>query len=146
MSSTIETRGSCLCGAVAFAFEGDATPIQFCHARRCQKLTGSAFAPELAVQHDRFRWVRGEDALTHYEAPLLREPPPMRRSFCRVCGSPMPTRIGESAWMLILAGVLDDDPRVRPFRRIFTDDGPAWSEPDASLQRFPQRPPPNERL
>ena len=30
-------RGSCLCGAVAFEIDGRVTPIQLCHARRCQK-------------------------------------------------------------------------------------------------------------
>ena len=40
-------RGSCLCGAVAFEVDGRVTPIQLCHAHRCQKSTGSAFSPEL---------------------------------------------------------------------------------------------------
>jgi hypothetical protein len=74
-------RGSCLCGAVAFEIDGRVTPIQLCHARRCQKFTGSAFSPELAARAERFRWLRGEDQLAHYEAPLLREPPPLRHIF-----------------------------------------------------------------
>ncbi|MEM7411173.1 MAG: GFA family protein [Myxococcota bacterium] len=140
------TTGSCLCGGVAFRFEGGATPIQFCHARRCQKLTGSVLAPEFAVDREAFSWVRGEDLLTHYEAPLLREPPAMLRSFCRVCGSPMPVRLGDTKWMMVLAGVLDDEPEVRPFRRIFTDDVPDWLAESDTMQAFPGRPPANQRL
>ena len=43
-------RGSCLCGGVAFEIDGRLTPIQLCHARRCQKFTGSAFPPEMAAK------------------------------------------------------------------------------------------------
>ncbi len=137
--------GSCLCGAVAFAVDGRASPIQLCHARRCQKSTGSAFAPELAVRTDAFRWTRGEDQLRVYEAPLLREPPPFRRTFCGHCGSPMPTAREGSAFTIILAGVLDEDPRARPFREILLSQAAPWYE-HGELQRFEGRPPPDQRL
>ena len=68
-------RGSCLCGGIAFEIDGRLTPIQVCHARRCQKATGGAFAPELAAKRDGFRWLRGEELLSSYEAPILRAPP-----------------------------------------------------------------------
>jgi ADP-ribosyl-[dinitrogen reductase] hydrolase len=140
------TRGSCLCGAVGFEIEGRLTPIQYCHAARCQKATGSAFAPELAGLRARFRWVRGEELLTRYEAPLLREPPPYRRSFCRVCGSPMPVMLEGTDFVLMLAGVLDDDPVSRPFRHIFVSHGPAWHATHDDLPKHPERPPEAERL
>jgi hypothetical protein len=139
-------RGSCLCGAVAFEIDGRVTPIQLCHARRCQKFTGSAFSPELAARAERFRWLRGEDNLTHYEAPLLREPPPLRRSFCRTCGSPMPGLQPETGFVILLAGVLDDDPGVKPFRHIFTSHLPAWDAVSDDLPRFAERPPPEQQL
>jgi len=139
-------RGSCLCGAVAFEIDGRVTPIQLCHARRCQKFTGSAFSPELAARAERFRWLRGEDNLTHYEAPLLREPPPLRRSFCRTCGSPMPGLQPETGFVILLAGVLDDDPGARPFRHIFTSQMPAWDAVNDELPKFPERPPPEQSL
>jgi len=139
-------RGSCLCGAVAFEIEGRVTPIQLCHARRCQKFTGSAFSPELAAREERFRFVRGEENLTHYEAPLLREPPALRRAFCRTCGSPMPSRQPETGSVLLLAGALDDDPDTRPFAHIFTSHAPAWDALADGLPKFPERPPPELRL
>jgi hypothetical protein len=104
---------------VAFAIEGRLTPIQLCHARRCQKFTGSAFAPELAAKASRLRWIRGEELITVYDAPLLRDPPPLRRAFCRVCGSPLPAPLAGTDYVELLAGVLDDDPGTRPFRHIF---------------------------
>jgi hypothetical protein len=139
-------RGSCLCGAVAFEIDGRVTPIQLCHARRCQKFTGSAFSPELAARAERFRFVRGEDNVTHYEAPLLRDPPPLRRSFCKTCGSPLPSLQPETGFVHLLAGVLDDDPGARPLSHIFTSHAPAWDAVPDDLPKHPERPPPEQRL
>jgi len=111
-----------------------------------QKFTGSAFSPELAAREERFRWVRGEDNVARYEAPLLREPPPLRRAFCRTCGSPVPVHQPETGSMLLLAGSLDDDPGTRPLGHIFTSHGPAWYEPADALPKHPERPPPDQRL
>lgn len=139
-------KGSCLCGGVSFGIEGKLTPIQLCHARRCQKFTGSAFSPELAAKKSSLRWIRGEELITVYEAPLLREPPPFRRAFCRVCGSPLPTPLEGTAYVVVLAGVLDDDPGTRPLSHIFVDQDAAWNRVDDSLPRFAERPPPELRI
>ena len=140
-------RGSCLCGTVAFEIDGRVTPMQYCHAQRCQKATGSAFAPELAARATQFAWLRGEDAIAHYEAPLLTEPPPFRRNFCGRCGSPLPVLQPETGFVILLAGALDDDPGVRPFRHVFRDQAPVWhAVPDDDLPSFDARPPPEGRL
>ncbi len=139
-------NGSCLCGGVAFAIEGRLTPIQLCHARRCQKFTGSAFSPELAAKKSRLRWIRGEELITVYEAPLLREPPPLRRAFCRVCGSPLPVPIEGTDYVVLLAGVLDDDPGTLPFRHIFVGQDAPWNGISDDLPRFEGRPPADQRI
>ena len=61
--------GSCLCGGVRFEVGEWLSPVQYCHATRCQKATGSAFAAELAARASDFRWLCGEDLVTVYEAP-----------------------------------------------------------------------------
>ena len=85
-------HGSCLCGAVVFELPGPFTPIQLCHARRCRKATGAAVVPEVVAPAAGFRFTRGREYVREYTAPLLRTPPPYRRAFCRVCGSPLPVR------------------------------------------------------
>jgi len=139
-------RGSCFCGGVAFEIEGRLTPIQYCHAKRCQKSTGAAFAPEVAARSSDFRWLRGEKLLQSYEAPLLREPPPYRKNFCRVCGSPLPVLREEIGFVVFLAGVLDDGVEIEPFREIFLADRASWYVANADLPGFDERPPENERL
>jgi hypothetical protein len=49
-------------------------------------------------------------------------------------------------WVVVLAGVLDDDPGARPFRHIFVAHGPAWHEITDDLPRFEERPPEHQRL
>ena len=139
-------RGSCLCGAIAFEIDGKLTPIQLCHARRCQKATGSAFAPEVAAQRDAFRWLRAEELIATYEAPILHEPPPYRNAFCRVCGSPMPVALEGTAFVVMLAGVLDDTDGAKPFRHIFVGQNPPWHAISDELPKFEEHAPREQML
>jgi len=135
-------RGSCLCGGVVFELAGELTPIQLCHATRCRKASGAAFAPELLARADGLRWLRGEEQVRTFTAPLLEEPPAYRRAFCGRCGSPLPMAIGGTPFVLVTAGVLDDDPGTRPFRHAFVGQGACWHEIHDALPRFDGRPPP----
>lgn len=138
--------GTCLCGAVRFEISGRLTPIQYCHAKRCQKATGSAFAAEVAAKASDFRWIQGENLVTVYEAPLIREPPPYRRAFCRTCGSPLPVPLEGTPFIVLHAGVLDSEIDARPFRHIFVAQNPSWHTIADDLQQFDQRPPADQRL
>jgi len=134
-------RGSCLCQGVAFELEGELTPIQLCHATRCRKATGGAFAPELLASAAGFRVLRGAELVRHYEAPLLDEPPPYLRAFCTRCGSPLPAAIPGTPFVLLNPGVLDDDPGTRPFRHAFLAQKAPWHDVRDDLPRFDARPP-----
>jgi len=138
--------GSCLCGGVAFRIDGRLSPMQYCHATRCRKATGSAFAPEVVALASAFQWTRGEDLVTTYEAPLLREPPPYRRAFCRVCGSPLPVALEGTDFVVLQAGVLDGDPETQPFRHIFVGQRAPWHTITDDMPQFAAHDPANERL
>ena len=140
-------EGGCLCGGVRFEFTGRPTPIQLCHAKRCQRASGSAFQPEMAVPAEGFRWLRGEERVRIYEAPILREPPPLRRAFCDTCGSPVPVVREGQPWVALLAGSLDEDPGTRTYHHIFLGQKAPWCEPPADdTPRFEGRPPEERRL
>lgn len=138
--------GSCLCGGVAFTIDGRLTPIQICHARRCQKFTGSAFSPEMGAKNSALSWLRGQELISIYEAPLLNEPPPLRRAFCQICGSPLPVALEGTDYVVLLAGVLDGDPGTRPFRHIHMDQRAAWEHVDDELPQFHTRAPADQQL
>jgi hypothetical protein len=130
-----DVTGGCLCGAVRFAAEGPATPIELCHCGRCKRAYGSAFAATLYVKTATFRWSHGEDHVATYDAPIVRAPPPYRHVFCRVCGSPLPIVRSETGLAEIPAGTLDADPGTRPIRHIYTRAKAAWFE---IADRLPQ--------
>ena len=140
------TTGSCLCGRVSFAIDGVLTPIQYCHATRCRKATGSAFAAEVATTLSCFRWVSGEEFITIFEAPLLREPPPYRHAFCRICGSPLPVPLEGTPLVALHAGLLDGDAGTQPFRHIFVEQGASWHTITDDLPRFDRHVPPEQRM
>ena len=134
-------RGSCLCGGIRFTLTGELTPIQLCHATRCRKASGAAFSAEMLAPAEGFRFERGEDLVVDYEAPLLDEPPAYRRAFCRVCGSPLPVPLGDTGFVILNPGTLDDDPGTRTFRHAFVDQAAPWHEHTDDLPRFGGRPP-----
>ena len=139
-------KGSCLCGGVAFEVDGRLSPMQYCHATRCRKATGAAFAAELAANASDLRWIRGENLVTVYEAPLLREPPLYRRAFCRVCGSPLPVAVEGTNFVVLQAGVLDGDLETRPFCHIFVSQNASWHTITDTMPQFEERSPAGQRL
>jgi hypothetical protein len=94
-------RGGCLCGGVRFEIARAVGPFELCHCNRCRKASGSAFVPWLGA---------------------LRE----KTSFCGRCGSPVPDPKSEAPWIELHAGVLDDDPGLRPERHILVEAKSSW--------------------
>lgn len=120
-------RGSCLCGAVSFQIDRATGPFELCHCTRCRKASGSAYLAGIVVRVADFRFIRGREHITVFELPVRDRPPGYRRPFCRFCGSPVPEPDPGGEWCEIPAGLLDDDPGLRPDRHIFTEHRAAWT-------------------
>ena len=121
-------RGSCLCGNVKFEISRAVGPFELCHCSRCRKASGSAFVAGLGVQRDDFRLISGRELIRTYEAPVREAAPGYRTCFCGRCGSPVPNPDTETPWFEVPAGVLDDDPQLRPDRHIFVEVKSPWFE------------------
>jgi hypothetical protein len=119
-------RGGCLCGGVRFEIARAVGPFELCHCSRCRKASGSAFVPWLGVLRQDFRLLEGEGLIRSYEAPLRNKPPPYGTTFCGRCGSPVPDPQSEGPWIALHAGVLDDDPSIRPERHILVEAKSPW--------------------
>jgi hypothetical protein len=78
------------------------------------------------VKREDFALVRGGDLIRTFEAPVREAPPAYRTNFCARCGSPVPNPFDESEHVEVPAGLLDDDPRIRPDRHIFVDLKSSW--------------------
>lgn len=133
MASRAPVRGSCLCGAIRFEVDRFEGPFEQCHCTRCRKASGSAFLAGLVAARADFRWVAGAELVQRYEAPLLHAPPSYVRSFCPRCGGLAPHVPDQAASIEIPAGLLDDDPGLRPDKHIFVEHKAPWHAPDRSL-------------
>lgn len=136
--SESETTGSCLCRKVTYAITGNLGIFQYCHCSRCRKFTGSAFAANLLVSPEDFRWTRGEKLVGRYE---LEEAKHFAASFCKNCGSSLPWLAQSGKAVIVPAGTLDEDPEIRPSQNIYTGSGAVWYEEPGSLPRHDELPP-----
>ncbi|OAF05240.1 hypothetical protein AYJ54_22630 [Bradyrhizobium centrolobii] len=113
-------RGSCLCGAVRFEVD-QVRSLTHCHCANCRKLTGAPFATYAHVDAGKFRFVAGEDMMVRYESA-----PGSFRHRCKVCGCLTPGKASYLETVSIAAGLLDDDPEVRPRLHVFTSSRAPW--------------------
>jgi hypothetical protein len=127
-------RGSCLCGGVKFEFERVAGPFELCHCNKCRKVTGSAYRAGLLVQGKDFRLSDEENLIKTFEVPFIETPPAYRQCFCGRCGCPVPIPAHGDSWF-VPAGLLDDDPNVRPDKHIYVEFKAPW---DTITDQLPQ--------
>ncbi len=74
--------GGCQCGAVRYRVDGELTWAHVCHCRMCQKASGNYFMALANAQKDEFVVTRGEIS-------WFRSSDPVRRGFCKDCGTPL---------------------------------------------------------
>jgi hypothetical protein len=124
--------GSCLCGGIRYQIEGPLGAVVNCHCSMCRKATGAAFRTRAAVPAHAFRWIRGEELLTRYESSAGNV-----RTFCRVCGSTLPSFFPSAASEIGLPlGTLDDDPGVRPEAHVYVGSKAPWYEITDALPQY----------
>ncbi|MCL1074970.1 GFA family protein [Shewanella dokdonensis] len=130
------TRGSCLCGAVTFEIDGQFDRFLLCHCSRCRKDTGSAHAANLFSFSAKLTWLSGAQEVSHFRLTGSHH----GKSFCRHCGSALPTLQMDNKLLLVPAGCLDTVPKIMPEAHIFTDSKAHWERHFDKLPAFPQLP------
>ncbi len=130
-------KGSCLCGAVNYQIEGPFKIFQYCHCSRCRKFTGSAYASNLFVPPERFRWTSGEGMIRRYEHPDAKY---FATNFCKQCGSSLPWAVKGGKNIIVTAGTLDDDPGIKPMWNLFWRSKASWYEESSDLPRHDEFP------
>jgi hypothetical protein len=127
-------RGSCLCGGVAFEIVRATGPFELCHCNKCRKVTGSAYRAGLLVQDQDFRLLGGKELIKTFEAPIIEAPPAYHQCFCGRCGCPVPIPTHAGSWF-VSAGLLDDDPKIKPDKHIYVEFKAPW---DTITDHLPQ--------
>lgn len=124
-------QGSCLCGQIQFECEQIIGDTVLCHCRSCRKSSGSAFGANAAVPIQAFRITNGDNLLKQFESS-----PGKVRNFCGHCGSPLFTRVSDSAFVRIRLGALDTAFSDPPKAHIFLDHKAQWDQPCEGLQEY----------
>ena len=132
-----KTAGSCLCGAVRYAYSGEPTRMVNCHCSRCRRQLSAAFGTFIAVPHAAFEWVSGDDQIVNYKMPDAEF---KGSAFCGTCGSQVPRRRDDTSTQ-IPVGSLDDDPGAKPAANIFVGSKAAWARLDDGVTNHESYPP-----
>lgn len=124
-------HGSCLCGGVEIAVGEPFRRITYCHCTMCRKFHGSASAAYLSARKENVSVVKGEDIVRDYASSTW-----AGRSFCSKCGASLFYTPREGPWIGVAAGILDEDPGLRPIAHIFTASPTPWHEISGEIPQF----------
>lgn len=125
-------EGGCLCAKTRYRIAGAPLAQSTCHCRSCRLASG---APSVA-------WVvvrRGDFAFTAGDPTFFRSSPPVVRTFCRSCGTPLTYQHDQSPGTIdITTATLDAPERFPPTREIWLDHRIAWAAVNPDLPHFPK--------
>jgi hypothetical protein len=116
--------GGCACGAIRYACAAPALFCLNCHCRDCQRESGGAFVPVMAVPRTAFEITKGAPRYFDLTADSGNT---TTRAFCGDCGSPLfglPGGAPEIA--TIRVGSLDEPGSFVPARDIFVASAQPW--------------------
>lgn len=128
MSNTYS--GSCLCGEVRFEIEGEFERFYLCHCEYCRKDTGSAHAANLFSSTATLNWLSGANKVRQFNLPATQH----SKCFCPTCGSALPVMQTNGGLLIVPAGSLNSEVRIRPNAHIFVASRAGW---DDSLEGIP---------
>ncbi|WP_309950919.1 GFA family protein [Acinetobacter calcoaceticus] len=96
--------GSCLCHEIKFSITNEIETIYHCHCSLCRKQSGTGSNAATLVGKDKFKWLSGLELIRTYKKETG-----FTSSFCSKCGSPVPNLVGNTHFMWIPLGLLDQD-------------------------------------
>jgi hypothetical protein len=82
----------------------------------------------IGVRSAGFKYIAGRELVRRFELPVRDTPPAYSRVFCDRCGCVVPEPEPETDVFEIAAGLLDDDPQLRPERHIMVEFKAPWTE------------------
>jgi hypothetical protein len=122
--------GGCLCGAVRYRAAGPATHPTLCHCASCRRAAGSPAVAWVTFPAASFAFERGEPA-------EVRTSPPVLRTFCARCGTPLTYRHeGFAGEVDVTTASLDAPAAFPPADHTWWSERVPWARFDDPLPRF----------
>ncbi len=78
-------EGGCFCGAIRYAVSGECSNTMVCHCQSCRRVAAAPVVAWVTFPFKGFRFTKGKPA-------EFRSSPPVLRSFCGGCGTPLTYR------------------------------------------------------
>jgi hypothetical protein len=129
-------EASCLCGGIRVAISGKVGALVYCHCKRCQKASGTAFAANVDVRRRYWTFEAGESLVREFDST-----PGVVRAFCSRCGSPVYSRRASSPdAMRLRLGSLDADPGRRSLAHCWVRSKAPWFAIGDDLPCHPEGP------
>jgi len=126
-------EGGCLCGAVRFRAHGAATDATLCHCRSCRRAAGAPAVAWVSFPRAGFAFTRGEPG-------RFRSSPPVERTFCARCGTPLSyAHDAEPATLDVTTASLDRAAELAPQDHIWTSHALPWMHDLDALPHHPKR-------
>ena len=128
--------GSCACGTVRYEVTEPFETAGYCHCKRCQQRSGTAWSLNSMVASAAFRIVAGADAVRSWQPEDGNA-----KAFCMHCGGHLYSGDPERGPVVaVRLGTVDGDPGIRPRWHQWLESAPEWEPiPDDGLPRFAQR-------
>lgn len=127
-------HGACNCGAVRYEVDADTRDVYVCHCSICRRFTGSAGIAVLVVDRAAFRWVSGQDGITHWRKPGSA----WESWFCRTCGSAVPGTNTETTMFIPAGSVSSSDAELRVAHHIYVASKAGWDVIGDTGQQHPE--------
>jgi hypothetical protein len=124
------TRGHCLCGSIAYEFNGEPKWVMHCHCSDCRRAVASPVATYVGVRTQHMRYVKGEPA-------AYQSSPGARRYFCATCGTPV--AFTGDRWpgeVHLYHGTLTDPAQWPPTGHSYIKEQIPWFEVSDHLPRY----------
>ncbi len=127
-----ELAGGCLCGAIRFRAAGTGSDATVCHCETCRRASGAPLVAWVTFPRRDFAFTRG--------APVrYRSSPPVTRTFCGRCGTPLTYAHDARPETLDVTTISFDRAHELPPRdHIWMSDSLRWIRASESLPRFPR--------
>ncbi len=124
-------EGGCLCGTIRYRVTGEPVARTLCHCRSCRRAAGAPSVAWVVFRAGDFAFIAGEPA-------RFRSSPPVVRTFCGSCGTPLTyRREAEPGTVDVTTATLDSPDEFAPTVEIWIAHRLAWGSLNDSLPHYP---------
>jgi hypothetical protein len=123
-------EGGCLCGAIRYRVNGTCVSTSLCHCRSCRLVSGAPSVAWVVFRLGDFAFVKGQPA-------RFRSSPPVARTFCGQCGTPLTYQ--RDSWpdtIDVTTVTLDHADEFAPTKEIWVAEKLPWETLNDDLPHF----------